>query len=160
MSRIVGGSLKLLGGADEGQRRGQEGNQHHGFVIHRGTGLAVCLCDQPPTPPPHSLLPQPPLNRRWPVCAMPSATCLPRKPQSYFFFFKDFISLILDRGEGREKERERNSSVWLPLTLPLLGTWPTTQAYALTGNQTRDPLVYRLVLNPLESHRPGQGPCF
>ena len=51
------------------------------------------------------------------------------------------------RGEGREKERERN--VWLPLERPLLGTWPATQACALTGNRTSDPLVRRLGLNPL-----------
>ena len=30
--------------------------------------------------------------------------------------FKDFVYLFLDRGEGREKERERNINVWLPLT--------------------------------------------
>ena len=42
-------------------------------------------------------------------------------------FFKDFIYLFLERGEGREKERERNISAWLPLVQPLLGTWPTTQ---------------------------------
>ena len=62
---------------------------------------------------------------------------------------KDFIYLFLERGEGKEKERERNINVWLPLTCPLLGTWPATQACALTGNQTSDPLVHRLVLNPL-----------
>ena len=32
---------------------------------------------------------------------------------------------------------------------PLLGTWPATQACALTGNQTGDPLVHRLELSPL-----------
>ena len=32
-----------------------------------------------------------------------------------FFFFKDFICLFLERGEGREKERERNINVCLPL---------------------------------------------
>ena len=32
---------------------------------------------------------------------------------------------------------------------PLLGTWPATQASALTGNRTGDPLVRRLVLSPL-----------
>ena len=32
---------------------------------------------------------------------------------------------------------------------PLLGTWPTTQACAMTGNQTGDPLVFRLALDPL-----------
>ena len=29
------------------------------------------------------------------------------------------------------------------------GTWPETQACVLTGNQTSNPLVHRLVLNPL-----------
>ena len=38
---------------------------------------------------------------------------------------------------------------WLLLTHPLLGTWPVTQARAPTGNRTGDPLVLRLVLNPL-----------
>ena len=51
-------------------------------------------------------------------------------------FKKDFIYLFLERGEGREEERERNINVWLPLEHPLLGTWPTTQAGALTGNGT------------------------
>ena len=37
----------------------------------------------------------------------------------------------------------------LALTCPQLGTWPTTQACALTGNRTGDPLVHRLALNPL-----------
>ena len=39
--------------------------------------------------------------------------------------------------------------MWLPLTRPLLGTWPATRAHALTGNQTRDPLIHGPVLNPL-----------
>ena len=39
--------------------------------------------------------------------------------------------------------------MWLPLTCPLLGAWPATQACALTGNQTNDPLVHRPALNPL-----------
>ena len=47
---------------------------------------------------------------------------------------KDFIYLFLERGKGREKERERNINVWLPLMRPLLGTWPATQAWVLTGN--------------------------
>ena len=32
-------------------------------------------------------------------------------------FFKDFIILFSDRGGGREKDWERNISVWLPLML-------------------------------------------
>ena len=63
-----------------------------------------------------------------------------------FFLMVLFIYLFiyLFRGEGREKERERNINVWLPLMWPPLGTWPITQACALTGNPTGDPM-----LNPL-----------
>ena len=78
-------------------------------------------------------------------CASPVVAHVKR----FFIFFKDFIYLFLDRGEGWEKERERNINVWLPLTHPLLGAWPATQVCALTGNQTSDPLVRRPVLNPL-----------
>ena len=57
-----------------------------------------------------------------------------------FFLLNDFyflkIYLFLKRGERKEKERKRNINVWLPLTRPLLGTWPATQSCALTGNQT------------------------
>ena len=37
----------------------------------------------------------------------------------------------------------------LPLTCPQLGTWPATQARALTGNRTSHPLILRPVLNLL-----------
>ena len=63
-------------------------------------------------------------------------------------FFKDFY-LFIFRERGKEEEKERSINVWLPLTHPLLGTWPATQACALTGNRTNDPLVCRPALNPL-----------
>ena len=47
-------------------------------------------------------------------------------------FLNDFVYLFLERGEG-EKE-EININVWLPLVHPLLETWLTTQACALTEN--------------------------
>ena len=65
-----------------------------------------------------------------------------------FYFFKAFIYLFF-RERGREGERERNINVWLALVRPQLGTWPTPQACALTGNQTGNPLVHRPTLNPL-----------
>ena len=68
---------------------------------------------------------------------------------TFILFFKDFIYLFLERGEGKEKERGKKISVWLPLTCPLLGTWPATQACALTENRTSDPLVRRPALNSL-----------
>ena len=62
-------------------------------------------------------------------------------------FFK-ITYLFIFRGEGKEKERERNINVWLPLESPIVGTQPKTQACALTGNRSGDPLVRRPALNP------------
>ena len=73
-------------------------------------------------------------------------------PSPFYFFkfyFKDFIYLLLERGQGREKERKRSIGVWLPLTGPLLGSWPATQACALIGNQSGNISVCRPVLSPL-----------
>ena len=66
-----------------------------------------------------------------------------------YLLFKKRFYLFIFRGEGREKEREGNINVWLPLVHPPLGTWPSTQVCALTGNLTCNLLVHRLVLNPL-----------
>ena len=65
------------------------------------------------------------------------------------YIFKDFIYLFSEREEVSEKERETTINVWLPLVHPQLGTWPATQACTLTGNQTGDPVIHRLVLSPL-----------
>ena len=73
-------------------------------------------------------------------------------------YFLKKILFTLERGERREKKRDRNINVWLPLTLPPMGTWPVTQAGALTGNRTSDPLVRRPVLSPLSHTSQGQHP--
>ena len=65
------------------------------------------------------------------------------------FFFKR-VYLLTIRERRKEGKRERNISVWLPLMRPLLGMWPATQACALTGNRTSDPLV-----QSTEPHQPG-----
>ena len=70
-----------------------------------------------------------------------------------FTFFKHFIYLFSEN--ATEKERERNINVWLPFVSPQVGTWPETQACALTGNQTNNPMVHRTVLNPLTHSRQG-----
>ena len=69
-------------------------------------------------------------------------------------FFKHFIYLSWERWEGREKERGRSIDVWEIHHLVASHTPPTrvlahTQACALTGNRTGNPLVHRLVLNSL-----------
>ena len=66
------------------------------------------------------------------------------------FFKKKKILFIYFQREGKgERKRERSINVWLPFTNPQLGTWPATQACALNGNQTSDPLVHRPALSPL-----------
>ena len=71
-----------------------------------------------------------------------------------FGFFKDLIYLFLERGEGNEKEQERNINAQLPLLCPPLGTWPQTQACALTWNGTSD-LWFAGQQSIAEPHRPG-----
>ena len=66
----------------------------------------------------------------------------------YLVFFKIFY-LFIDRGEWKEKERERNINVWLTRAPPTGDLAHNPQAHDLTGNQTRDPLVFRPALNPL-----------
>ena len=67
----------------------------------------------------------------------------------FIYCFKDFIYLfILEKVREGEREVEKHQCVVASCT-PLLGIWPATQACALTGNQTSDPLVCRPVLNPL-----------
>ena len=75
----------------------------------------------------------------------------------FLLIFKRFY-LFIFRQRGRKGERkERNISVCLPLEHPRLGTWPSNQAYALTGNQTGNSLVLRPALNPLSHTNLG---CF
>ena len=81
---------------------------------------------------------------------------LKMRPSFFFFFLRLFIYLFLERGEEKEKERERNINVWLPLMLPPLGTWPATQACALTGSRTGKFLVPRPVLSPLSHTSQGK----
>ena len=83
------------------------------------------------------------LTEKWPRISL--LVCTVRKESQ--LFFKRFY-LFLERWKGRT-ERERNINVQLPPTHPHLGTWPATQACALTGNWTGDSLVHRPALNPL-----------
>ena len=44
--------------------------------------------------------------------------------------------------------------MWLPLSRPLLGTWPATQVCALTGNPTAT-LWFTACAQSTEPHQPG-----
>ena len=75
-------------------------------------------------------------------------------------FFKKRFYLLLEKGEGKEKDRERNINVWLPLARLQPGIWPATQACALTGIQTGDLLVCRMTHNPLSHTSQSLLVCF
>ena len=80
---------------------------------------------------------------------------------NHFFILKIlkrlYIFIFRERGgEGKEQERERNITVWLPLVYLLLGTWPEIQVCALTGNRTGDPLVHKSAFNPLSHTSQGR----
>ena len=78
---------------------------------------------------------------------------------SFIYFLGFYLFIFLERGERKEKGRETLMCGCLLSTLPL-GTWPTTQACALTRNQSSDPLVYRPVLNPLSHTSQGANLSF
>ena len=78
----------------------------------------------------------------------------------FILFFKvlyfKILFIFIFREKGKEGEREEGKHKCVVASqYPLLGTWPATQACALTGNQTGDPLVPKPVLNPLS--RTSQG---
>ena len=65
------------------------------------------------------------------------------------YFLKDFIYLFSWSGRQGEREGEKRH-VCCHLCTPIGDlTWPATQACALAGNGTGDPLGHRPALNPL-----------
>ena len=66
-----------------------------------------------------------------------------------FAFSKDFMYLFFRQRRRKGEKTGGNINVWLPLACPPPGTWPATQACALTGNQTSVLLVRRPALSPL-----------
>ncbi|KAF6073454.1 hypothetical protein HJG60_009578 [Phyllostomus discolor] len=89
-------------------------------------------------------------------CCFPDPGMLPRdvNDSGMDLLLLDILFCYLQRGEGREKVRERNINVRnthrLPLPhTPTTGTRPTTQAHTLTGNRTSDPSLCGTMPNPL-----------
>ena len=67
---------------------------------------------------------------------------------TYIFLKKEKrFYLFSERGERKEKKGEKHQLV--ASQTPPARDWPATQACALTGNRTSDPLVCRLALKPL-----------
>ena len=75
--------------------------------------------------------------------------CSLKKKSIYLFIFGE---------RGREGEREGNINMWLPLARPLLGTWPATQACALTGVESAT-FGSQAGAQSTEPHQPGLEIC-
>ena len=71
------------------------------------------------------------------------------------FFFKDFIYLFLERGERREKERERNINVWLPHGPPT-GDLAHNPGMCPDWELNQSPFGLQFTLNPLSHTRQGR----
>ena len=56
--------------------------------------------------------------------------------KSLFCFLRFYLFIFRERGREGEREGEKHQCVVLPFMCPLLGTWPATQASALTGGGT------------------------
>ena len=66
----------------------------------------------------------------------------------FYFLLGFYLFIFREGGREGEREREKHQCVVASLTTPS-GDLAGNQALALTGNRTSDPLVHRLVLNPL-----------
>ena len=77
--------------------------------------------------------------------------------QTLLSFLIFYLFIFRERGREREREREKHQCVVASHTPPTGGTtWVATQACAMTGNRTGDPLVHGLVLNPLSHTSQGK----
>ena len=74
---------------------------------------------------------------------------------SFCCCFLKFLFIFREGEGGRKRGGEISMCGWVLLLFPQLGTWPTTQACALTGNRTSDPLAYRPGTQSTEPHQPG-----
>ena len=72
-----------------------------------------------------------------------------------FFSFKDFIYSFLEGGEVREKERERNINVWLPLKCPPTGDLARNPGMCPDWQSNQWPFGSQAGTQSTEPHQPG-----
>ena len=84
-----------------------------------------------------------------------SVVCL--KPKSYLLLFKKilFIYLFLERGEGKEKDREGNINVWLLLTHPHAGDLVCNLGFCPDWESNQRPFGSQAGTQSTDAHQPG-----
>ena len=70
------------------------------------------------------------------------------KSTIFFFFLRFYLFIYLERGEGREKVRERNINVWLPLTWPPTGDLACNPGMCPDWESNQWPFGLQPELNP------------
>ena len=75
-----------------------------------------------------------------------------------FIIFKDFIYFFLERSKGREKERERNINMWLPLTCPPTGDLAHNPGMCPDWESNLRPSSSQAGAQSTEPHQPGPEP--
>ena len=70
-------------------------------------------------------------------------------------FLKKKDYLFLDRGEGREKERERNINVWLSLTCPFTRDPAHNPGMCLDWELNQQRFGFQASTQSTEPHEPG-----
>ena len=74
------------------------------------------------------------------------------------FSLEDMLIDFRDRERGSWRGKEGGKH-WLPLPCPRPGIEPATSVCMLTGNQTHNLLICRMMLQPTEPHQQGLGLC-
>ena len=84
-----------------------------------------------------------------------SVVCL--KPKSYLPLFKKilFIYLFLERGEGKEKDREGNINVWLLLTHPHARDFVCNLGFCPDWESNQRPFGSQAGTQSTDAHQPG-----
>lgn len=72
---------------------------------------------------------------------------------SYHDVSQSNFYLLFQQGREETNIHVKKNTNFLPLARPQPGTWPTIYARALTGNQTVNCMVCRMLLNPIEPHQ-------
>ena len=96
--------------------------------------------------------------RSWIQCVRRGPSCSDAAGGAQIYVrvvFRGFSFLFSERGEGRERDRERNISMWLPLTCPPTGDLARNPGVCPDWESNRRPFGSQARTQSTELHQPG-----